>query len=271
MADELILNHDDLYLLHRHYINLTCIDSGDVAMADNGGKPKRYNFSAFIVDVEGVTLAISAGHVFSDLKKAIAAGAKVSDWAIDDSIVTDSDYPAYPISVDLERDVIFFHEDGLDYGAYLLDPMALRALNQSGIVPIAKAQWDAEDLPDFPFWTLVGLPTQFAHLQCDGSSVKQHVTVRVWGLQDPPPNLAGKKYRRLYARVEFESVAEWERYFDIGGMSGGPIFGTRAAPQGRSYDYRLIAIQSSWDSRESVAMCAAQPFLRALAGLVRSR
>jgi len=270
MADELILNHDDLRLLHRHYINLTCIDSGVEAIKKNGGKPKRYNFSAFIVKVEGVILAITAGHVFSDLKLAVTAGAKLSDWAIDDSMVSERAFPAYPISVDLERDVIFFYEDGLDYGAYRLDPMALIALSQNGIVPIEEAQWNAEDLPDFPFWTLVGLPTQFATLKHDGPSIKNHVTVHVVGLHDRPAGLDDKKYQRLFARVEFQSVAEWGRDFDIGGMSGGPIFGTRSVPQGYSYDYRLIGIQSVWDKRENVAMCAAQPFLRALADLVRS-
>jgi len=54
MTDVLILGHNDLHLLHRHYINITCVDSGMAATQENG-KPKRYNFSAFIVKVEGVT------------------------------------------------------------------------------------------------------------------------------------------------------------------------------------------------------------------------
>jgi hypothetical protein len=54
-------------------------------------------------------------------------------------------------------------------------------------------------------------------------------------------------------------------------MSGGPIFGTRQPPQGSVYDYRLIGIQSAWDKRESVAMCAAQPFIRALARMIKER
>jgi hypothetical protein len=257
-------------LLHRHYINLTCVDSGMSAIKQNGGKPKRYNFSSFVVKVEGVTLAITAGHVFSDLKLAVATGAKLTDWAIDDSMINDHKFPAYPISVDLERDVIFFDEDGLDYGAYLLDPMALMALSQNGIVPIEEAQWNADDLPDFPFWTLVGLPTQFATLRHDGPSKKSHVTVHVTGLHDRPAGLNDKKHQRLFAHVEFQSVAEWGRDFDIGGMSGGPIFGTRVPPQGDSYDYRLIGIQSCWNEQEHVAICAAQPFLRALGELVRS-
>ena len=78
MADELILNHEDLSNLHRHYINLTCVDSGEHAKAANGGKPKRYNFSAFVVDVEGVLLAITAGHVFEKLRQAVALGSILS-------------------------------------------------------------------------------------------------------------------------------------------------------------------------------------------------
>lgn len=269
MGEELILDHDDLHLLHRHYINLTCVDSGQAVMNTNGGKPVRYNFSAFVVRVEAVMLAITAGHVFSDIKKAIAAGSIISNWAIDDSMVNDHGHPVYPIDLDLKRNVFSFDIEGIDYGAYVLSSLEERALTKSGIVPIEKEQWDAEDLSDFPFWTLIGLPTQFAELHHDGPSVKNHVTVRLICLEDPPPGLAGKKYERLYARVVFESVAEHEHQFDIGGMSGGPIFGTRSAPQGNGYDYRLIAIQSSWDERGHVAMCPAQPFLRVLANTIK--
>lgn len=271
MTDELILNHDDLRRLHRHYINLTCVDSGEPAKASNGGNPKRYNFSAFVVGVEGVLLAITAGHVFAELRQAVTHGSILSDWAIDDSMVTDHGFPAYPVDVNLERDILFFHEDGLDYGAYLLDPMASRALEKSGIVPVRKEQWDAEDLEEFSFWTLVGLPTQFATLNHEGPSLKGHVTVRVMHLPERPVGLLLTKHPRLFAKVDFASVAEWERQFDIGGMSGGPIFGTRQPPQGSVYDYRLIGIQSAWDKRESVAMCAAQPFIRALARMIKER
>ena len=52
MNDTLMLSGNDLHLLHRHYINLTCIDSGVSAKQENGGKPMRYNFSAFVVDAK---------------------------------------------------------------------------------------------------------------------------------------------------------------------------------------------------------------------------
>ena len=271
MTDELILNHEDLSNLHRHYINLTCVDSGEYAKASNGGNPKRYNFSAFVVDVEGVLLAITAGHVFEELRQAVGLGSILSEWAIDDSMVTDHGFPAYPVDVSLEKDILFFHEDGLAYGAYLLDPMAAIALNKSGIVPVRQDQWDAEDLDEFTFWTLIGLPTQFATLSHEGPSLKSHVTVRVVPLTDRPTDLEPTKHPRLFAKVDFESVAGWERWFDVGGMSGGPVFGTREPPQGSDYEYRLIGIQSAWRKGENVAMCAAQPFLRALARMITER
>lgn len=265
MGDELILGDEDLRNLHRHYINLTCIDSGEAARAGNAGKPKRYNFSAFVAEVEGVALAITAGHVFSYLRKAVQAGAVLSDWAVDDSMVDDHGHPAYPVSLDLERDVIYFDEDGLDYGAYLLDPMALRALEKSGIAPVRENEWDADDLNEFPFWTLVGVPLEFSELPHSGRGVKNHVSVHIVPLEERPIGLTDTKHPRLYARVDFESVAERGDRFDIGGMSGGPIFGTQEPPVGRDYDYRLIGIQSGWDNQENVSMCPAQPFLRALA------
>lgn len=95
--------------------------------------------------------------------------------------------------------------------------------------------------------------------------------MRVIPLPERPADLLPTRHPRLYARVDFESVAEWERQFDIGGMSGGPVFGTRQPPQGSAYDYRLIGIQSAWDNRENVAMCAAQPFIRALAQMIKGR
>jgi hypothetical protein len=149
--------------------------------------------------------------------------------------------------------------------------MASIALGKSGIVPIWKEQWDAEDMEEFSFWTLVGMPTQFATLSHDKASLKNHVTVQLTHLPERPAGLQSTNHQRLFAKVDFESVAEWQRQFDIGGMSGGAIFGTRQPPQGSDYDYRLIGIQSAWDNRENVAMCAAQPFLRALAQMIKNR
>lgn len=271
MPNVLRVENDDLALLHRHYINLTCIDSGDMARAQCGGDPKRYCFSAFLVDIEGVTVAITAGHIFTDLRAAVEHGGRLSDWAVDDSMLVNHGKPVYPISLDLEKDVLYFFEDGLDYAAYVLHPMAVRAVAENGIIPITIAHWDTEDLREFPFWLLVGLPTLFADLPHTGQAVKSHVTIHVHQLHEKPSTLPEKKHQRLFGQLNFESVEGQEGGFDIGGMSGGPVFALTMPPQGRDYEYRLIALQSGWDRSKYIAMCAAQPFLRALAQRVQAR
>lgn len=100
-AGAITLTHEDLNRLHRHFINLMCNDSGPLALAKNGGKPAVYNFSAFLVEWKGVWVAITAGHVFGDLQKAVAAGSVLSNWHIDDSMADGHGDPPYPISLDL--------------------------------------------------------------------------------------------------------------------------------------------------------------------------
>lgn len=268
-AAAITLTHEDLNRLHRHFINLTCHYSNPSVPTQNGGKPRVFNCSAFIVELKGVWVAITAGHVFGDLRKAVATGLVLFNWHIDDSMLDEHQHPPFQISLDLEKDVMDFDVDGMDYGAYVVDPMAQRALAKRGICPIEEAYWDANDFELFPFWTLVGSPLQLATLQYDGPSIKNHVTVHLIPLFDRPVGLRETKYQRLYAKVDFDSVEGIDGSFDIGGMSGGPIFGTASYPQGDEYDYRLIGIQSAWDKQGNVAICAAQPFLRALAGLVR--
>ncbi len=267
-ASVVTLSHEDLNRLHRHFINLMCQDFGPLALEKNAGKPEPFNSSAFVVELKGLWLAITAGHVFGDLKKAIALGSVLSNWHIDDSMVDDHGHPPYPISLDLEKDVIFFDVDGMDYGAYVIDPMAQRAIAEKGICPIEEIRWNTDDFAQFPFWTLVGSPLELSDLRSGAPSVKHHVTAHLVPLFDRPDTLNDTKYQRLYAKFDFESVDGMEGSFNIGGMSGGPVFGTIGPPQGGAYDYRLIGIQSSWDKVENVAICAAQPFLKALVGLL---
>jgi hypothetical protein len=47
----------DLRRLHRHFINLMCRDAGLLALQRHGG-PALYNFSAFVVEVDGLWLAV---------------------------------------------------------------------------------------------------------------------------------------------------------------------------------------------------------------------
>jgi hypothetical protein len=127
--------------LLRHVINLMCLDSGPAARQKFSGKNAIYNFSAFVVEVGEHWLAISAGHIFRDLMEAVSKGAILSDWQIDDSIVSTKPQPAYRISMDLECDVTWLYDEipGIDYAYIELGSLTKQALINEGIRAIPES------------------------------------------------------------------------------------------------------------------------------------
>ncbi|ALL71696.1 hypothetical protein K788_00035820 (plasmid) [Paraburkholderia caribensis MBA4] len=136
-----------------------CFDSGDEARKSNGGQPLIYNFSAFVVELAGNWLVVTAGHVFDDLKKAISKGGRISHWQIDDSSVTDKPATPYPFHLDIDS-VLYLHDDvpGMDYATFPLDALTVMALKGQGIVPVTEDLWDGDDFSAYPNWILVGTP-----------------------------------------------------------------------------------------------------------------
>jgi len=241
-------------------------------MKQNNGIAAVYNFSAFVVALDDEWIAVTAGHIFRDLKEIESSGAKLSNWAIDDSVVGTSSMPVYPVSLDIDSDVQFIYDEteGYDYACFSIEGLVKRALAEQGIEAIPVAIWDANDLDEFPHWLLVGTPIEFATLQSDRDMVKHHATIHVEEVEHVPEGLDATNLQRLYARIDFNSVAEQDGLFDIGGMSGGPIFGLKSLTA--SYEsYRLIGVQSGWNKKDSIAFCAAQPFIRTIARLRLAR
>ena len=265
-SDDLELGESFLFLLHRHVINIMCVDRGTEAMARQGGRPAIYNFSAFVVEVSDRWFAISAGHIFRELKLAVDAGAKLSDWQIDDSIVASKPKDGYPIALNIEQDVLYLFDEpaGIDYAYIEISYLARQALCKEGICAIPESIWGAEDVAEFTMWLLVGTPLQFAELAAGKPIVKNHATIQIDRVADIPVGLETTEFQRLYAKINFKSVQEPGTHFNIGGMSGGPIFGLRPTTNSVPYDYRLIGVQSSWNRNDHVAICAAYPFIKAI-------
>lgn len=253
--------------LQRHVINLMCVDSGPAARARHSGKSAVYNFSAFVVEIEGRWFAISAGHIFRDLKAAVAGGAIISDWQIDDSIVSNNPKQAYRIALDLDKDVLSLYNDvsGIDYACIELGTLTIKAISKEGIRAIPQSLWASEDVTSFSLWLLVGTPAQFAELEDGRPIVKNHATIQLERVNEVPAGLVNSEFKRLYAKINFESVVGQESGFNIEGMSGGPVFGLLPCTSSDQYEYRLIGIQSKWNKKDHVAICAAYPFLQTIA------
>ncbi|MPN26406.1 hypothetical protein SDC9_173830 [bioreactor metagenome] len=198
------------------------------------------------------------------------------DWAIDDSTVNPNPHPGthmkvlYNIAFAPEEDVIYFDDDvkGMDYAAFKLNPLAVEAMQREGIRPIPEAIWSQTDLEDFPYWLLVGTPSELVESANGQSVAKRHATIHVIRRGSPAPNFDLTPYPRLYAEVDFDST-DHNGPFNLVGMSGGPIFGIKS-PLEQIEDYRLIGVQSSqqWErvkpAGNVIAFCTAQPFIKAL-------
>ena len=92
---------------------------------------------------------------------------------------------------------------------------------------------------------------------------KYIVTLKLDRVYSQPPGLEDKAYKRLYANIDFSSIGDnGPKVTDVAGMSGGPVFGLRGTHN--NFEYRLIGVKSSWNNKDSVAICAAQPFLDAV-------
>lgn len=270
------LGEEYLRPLHRHFINITYRDHRPGAVQDNGGTPPMYHFSAFVVQINDDWLAITAGHIFSHLKKAIAHGAVLKDWAIDDSTVNPDPHPntnmkvVYNIAFDPDKDVFYFDDDveGMDYAAFKLDYLAVQAMQKEGIRAIPEDVWNKSDLQDFPYWLLVGTPEELIENPHGQPQVKRHATLHVIPRSGPAPGFAPTRYPRHYAEVDFGST-DHDGPFNLVGMSGGPIFGIKS-PLEKIEDYRLIGVQSAqqWEhvkpTGNVIAFCAAQPFIKTL-------
>jgi hypothetical protein len=264
-ADRPIADEKFTHKLHRHLINLMCLDRGELALKKYDGSPAIYNFSAFVVELEGVWLAVTAGHIFSGLKAAIAAGSKISDWNIDDSSVSNGPARPYPIHLDLEH-VLFFHDDvpGMDYAAFILHPLTVTALRGQGIVPITEDLWEGDDFSEYPHWILTGTPYMPDLLHGRSTYEKYIMCIQLRQREDAPPGIEKKEFQCLYADLDWDSVEGERKPTTVDGMSGGPIFALDIVNTSGDYKYKVIGIQSSRNDSGSIAFCAAPPFLKGL-------
>jgi hypothetical protein len=255
--------------LHRHFINLTCLDSGEEAKKQNNGVPAFYVFSAFIVEIDSEWFAVTAGHIFRDIKEVQKTGAKISDWHIDDSTVSHTQEPSYPYQLDIDRDVLYLYDDelGVDYACFKIYDLARQAIATRGIQAIPSEVWSANDVSEYSSWLLIGTPGDGVVRDFNSKQVRKlHATIRLEPVDDIPAGFKHTEYKRHYAKLDRSSIGSSNNKFDIAGMSGGPIFGLKPSTPTSSdqYEYRLVGVQSSRNNTDHIAFCAALPFIQTI-------
>jgi len=207
----------------------------------------------------------TAAHVIDEILEVIKSGVILSHWHINDVFTKPSGTIVYPFEV-MERERLHLREDklGLDYCLIYVDWLTAENIQRSGVRAITMER--TADASEVEKLVLTGFASNYT--QKNGSSISQrHYVLGVTQIERPENWNPDQSQTSLFGRLDTVDSEELNAV-DIGGMSGGPIFGLIKQEDGSSI-IRLVAVQSGW-SKESriITACPIGPFLAAVERLI---
>jgi hypothetical protein len=236
----------------RHFIAMTFVVETDAG-------PKADCASCFVVDLDGVWILVTAGHVIEDLASAIAGGRKVSSVDLQDKFAGSRWPTGVPLGVDTFALWTWFNKDAIDYAFLPLKDYYVQQLAKGGVQPITREAWD--DGYAYEKLAVLGIPSESldrvgrAHLTISPTFVPLEIV-------DVPAGVALSHPSQECARLIDESNAAGVVLNDMAGMSGAPVYGFRMV-DGR-LKYWLVGIQSGWlKTRRLALVYPVRPFLEA--------
>jgi hypothetical protein len=237
----------------RHFLLLTFVTTLP------SGEQHRETRSAFVADVLGNWLLITAGHIIKKLRHDYpAAGLSAGGFVLHDRFAGSSFHPAQGVPFHFEPNrCLAVDEPWGDYAAIVLDEMTVRQLRVGGIEPIHEDMWGPDPAAGYDRLLLLGVPTEaVAHF-----STRMEVAYALIPIElcDAPVMVTPLHPDIATARI-IPTPDGREQIQDIDGMSGGPIFGVKVI--NGSPAYFITGVQSGWlrDLR-IVTFSAATPFL----------
>jgi hypothetical protein len=189
----------------------------------------------------------------------------LSDWYLNDVFTKSSADHVYPFDV-MKQERLLLRDDelGLDYCLIYIDWLTAENMGRSGVRAITREQ--VGDPEKAEQWVLTGFPASFNKIQ--GSNVTGcHMFLSVTPTTRPdnwPPDKSTHALFGQLNKVEHEIF----NTVDIGGMSGGPIFGLYTDGTGTT-TIGLVAVQSGWsETSRIITACPVGAFLDAVQRLI---
>lgn len=218
-----------------------------LVVEDESGNRQADAYTCFVLEVRGVWVLATAGHVVERLDAILAsAKLKVVECSLYDGWSGrhgggDAKVPfnlsdAVRVGIDDDR-------QGIDVGLIGVPPLVRRTLEANGIVALSERTW--RNVPDdLEVHFIIGLPQELIENIKAGDRLThlafEPVLVRVVACDAPA--VMAKPTRRFYGKIP--GALEDGGISDIEGMSGGPIIGMRS--RDGELRYFLVAIQSGW-------------------------
>jgi hypothetical protein len=222
--------------------------------------PKFVAYACTLLEVDGCTFLLTAGHILRELQEAIKSDEiELRETVLADTFGTNRTCDL-PIPFDLKSADLFFIDDdeGLDFGLILMRPYYLRLLNANGIVAIREINWKHQHTIKYDMYLMMGFPAEFTSEYIDVRGQAQ-VGVTMFGvrrLDEPPLDLPAKRSPRFVGELLPQFPLS-----SVKGMSGGPILGFNTTPPIR---YWIVALQSTWLRERRLVFGCPLPTLAAL-------
>lgn len=235
-------------------------------MVHDQAPPRAWSASCFFLIINGQTVMCTAAHVLHEIRKVMDAGVVLTDWHINDVFTKTSSETLYPYNV-MDQQHFLLRDDtlGLDYCLIHIDWLTTTNLQRSGVKGITRARIGDATAADK--WVLSGFPSVFT--QATGEGIAQvHCVFGVTPIERPDSWEADRSQMSLFGKLD--QVADpILNSVDIGGMSGGPIFGLFKKDDG-SLTIKLVAVQSAWsEASRIITACPVEPFLNAVERLLQ--
>lgn len=233
------------------------------------GKQKTVLFSGFLFEIKNTLIWFTAGHITSDINKALFDNPQENlkgRW-IDWENIPDAD----SIPVNFKEFHPFSGWDyGHDLGMYILGPLEKEIIekNKNSVCFGMRHVTDLQNFQPEGYY-LLGFPENLTEKTISNQNQVYSSLLVCLPIEkipfstdllfeDPDPNAFHGKI------VDFPDSPDTK--FMVPGMSGGPIIGIKRDPL-KGIDYRLYAIQSKWLSESR--LIKAEPILEPIEWIVK--
>ncbi len=230
----------------RHLIGL-CWYKGPVnANGEFTEKPGFQCASGFLLQVEDRYCLVTAGHVLTDIDDRLEKNGHVAKqhslfdiWSPRATVRQRIPFDF----TDAETLVLEYQPNlGIDIAVIELPELYLKMLDQT-IEPFTHERWIHQHRVVFDFYAILGIPSEAAVEEINGTSVTTYPDPQVIFVNAVPPVVPDDANTPL--PQFFGKILPGDPIGDIGGTSGGPILGFRKNDEGQ-LDYWPVAVQSRW-------------------------
>jgi hypothetical protein len=254
------------------YRHVVCLAVQYVALDDKGmpvGKEQFLAHSAFVMSFRGLWFLVTAGHALESLDRRIQESRlKVTSCCIADYFGPGAKVhlpTPFHYDQDTVEGAVYDDALGFDFGLIYLREFLQRGLEANGVLAISENDWVNLDELDFDLYYLLGFPKETVDEGTKPVDVGQAITATVPMVVVP--------VHKIEDMSEIPSTVELRKPVippfigkvppgppRIEGMSGGPIIGVRATPNG-GLRYWVVAIQSGcYEGSRIIMGCPLQDF-----------